>query len=948
MNRLSRNTKEGIAQKAFRSAALILTVSATAIIAACSQGDGVSIGTGQDPDPVVIDFPIAYIRAPIPTDDNGDFQQTDLREQITFDFGADLFFRDRASPSAEAINITGELTQGLAAIRDVEIAYDGSSLLFAMRFPFDPDVDEEDLPTWNLWEYTFETAELRPIISTASAEIGHDIMPKYLPDGRIVFSSTRQFRSHAVLLDEDKQNKDSFVALDEDQNEFAFNLHIINADGTGIDQISFNQSHDLDPSVLGNGQIVFSRWDHAGPNNTVNLYRVNPDGTGMELYYGRHSHDTGSDGDTIQFMQPRELEDGRLMSLIRPFTDTEGGGELIAIDAQQYVENRQPTAVNIGILSGPAQEDATVNEVSTVAGEPSPGGRYSSVYPILDGTGRLLASWSQCRLLEILPDDGDPATDDFNIVPCTDDRLANLFVQPDPDNPVAPAPGTFTVAPPLYGIWMYDPRDDTQLPVVAGEEGFIFTEVVAADPKVAPPVVLDGSNNWALDPTLVDTNEAILNIRSVYDFDGADPFDIETLADPVQTPAAARPARFLRIEKAVSIPDDDIVDLDNTDFGISTQQGMREIVANIMVEPDGSVITKVPADVALAISVLDENGKRITSRHQNWISLRPGQELKCNGCHSRNAVMVDPGTGNPILDPDTGQPIPISHGRYDSTDSAYAGAPSGALSFPNTDPAWFIGSPGETMAEIRARITSNCVTAPGERECSSIEPSMDLSYWDVWTEDPVLKAANVDIDYLYSDLDPSSAPTSLACMSNWQPRCRSVINYPTTIHPMWSLPRPQFDADDNPIDDGNGGQLDRQCTLCHTQIDPADQMTVIEPAGQLELTDQMSIQEPEHLHAYRELLLTDNLQEVVGDQLVDILVDDVDADGNPITVPVPNPNGSPASIAGARASNRFFVRFEDSTDVNHYGILSGAERRLIAEWLDIGAQYYNNPFDVPP
>jgi hypothetical protein len=23
------------------------------------------------------------------------------------------------------------------------------------------------------------------------------------------------------------------------------------------------------------------------------------------------------------------------------------------------------------------------------------------------------------------------------------------------------------------------------------------------------------------------------------------------------------------------------------------------------------------------------------------------------------------------------------------------------------------------------------------------------------------------------------------------------------------------------------------------------------------------------------------------------------------------------------------------------------ELRLVAEWLDIGAQYYNNPFDVP-
>jgi hypothetical protein len=27
--------------------------------------------------------------------------------------------------------------------------------------------------------------------------------------------------------------------------------------------------------------------------------------------------------------------------------------------------------------------------------------------------------------------------------------------------------------------------------------------------------------------------------------------------------------------------------------------------------------------------------------------------------------------------------------------------------------------------------------------------------------------------------------------------------------------------------------------------------------------------------------------------------------------------------------------------------LSVDELRLIAEWLDIGAQYYNNPFDVP-
>ena len=30
---------------------------------------------------------------------------------------------------------------------------------------------------------------------------------------------------------------------------------------------------------------------------------------------------------------------------------------------------------------------------------------------------------------------------------------------------------------------------------------------------------------------------------------------------------------------------------------------------------------------------------------------------------------------------------------------------------------------------------------------------------------------------------------------------------------------------------------------------------------------------------------------------------------------------------------------------SHAGYLSPAELRLLAEWLDIGAQYFNNPFD---
>jgi Tol biopolymer transport system component len=897
-------------------------------IAACSKGEGVQLGTGQSPDPVVIDFPIAYVKAPIPTDDNGVFEQQDLREQITFDFGADLYYRDRAAVGAEAVNITGEITQGLGAIRDVEIDYDGSRLLFSMRTPFDPNVDEEDqVATWNIWQYTFETDTLvRVIPDDLTSEIGHDIMPKYLPDGRIIFSSTRQTQSQALLLDE---NKGSFPAMDEDQNEFAFNIHVMNDDGSSLKQVTFNQSHDLDPSVMADGKIVFSRWDHNMTNDAVNLYRMNPDGSSLELLYGQWSHDTGTNGSTIQFMQPRQTEDGRVMVLARPFTNTEGGGELLVIDTAQYVENTQPTKDNIGVLTGPAQEDATVNNVVTQPGEPSPGGRYFSVYPIQDGTGRLMVSWSQCRLIEFLPDDGDPETDDFQIVACSDENLANVVVV-DPDNPVTPAPGEFTVAPPLYGIWIYDPRDETQLPIVAGEEGFMFTEVVSADPRPAPAVIPDGSSYYTLDPSLPDSGEGVLNIRNVYDFDGAmlpgiDPY---VLADPAQTLAADRPARFLRIEKAVSLPDEDLRDIDNTAFGITTLFGMKEIVGYAPIEPDGSVVVKVPANAALMVSVLDENGMRITQRHQNWIAVSEGQELKCNGCHDANSG--------------------VSHGRYDAFESAYAGATTAGVEFPNTDPQWFVGEVGETMAEVRARITC------ANDGCSSIEPSMNLLYTDVWSANPLDvngNPINPDIDYSYTDMT-SPSPTTLACQSDWQWNCRSVINYESVIHPLWDQPRVVMIDDPNdpmgpqiPLLDVNGDPVTNNCLNCHTPLDVVNNVARV-PAGQLDLDYGISVDEPDHFHAYRELLVTDNLQILdANGALVDAtVVIGQDADGNDLLANIPTP--PPASINGARASSDFFDRFNDPNDL-HFNILSRAEQRLIAEWLDVGAQYYNNPFDAP-
>ena len=57
----------------------------------------------------------------------------------------------------------------------------------------------------------------------------------------------------------------------------------------------------------------------------------------------------------------------------------------------------------------------------------------------------------------------------------------------------------------------------------------------------------------ALLADLAAEEAGIVNVRSVYDLDGVASLDIAAVANPVVTPPANRPARFLRIEKAVAI-----------------------------------------------------------------------------------------------------------------------------------------------------------------------------------------------------------------------------------------------------------------------------------------------------------------------------------------------------------------------------------------------------------
>ena len=140
------------------------------------------------------------------------------------------------------------------------------------------------------------------------------------------------------------------------------------------------------------------------------------------------------------------------------------------------------------------------------------------------------------------------------------------------------------------------------------------------------------------------------------------------------------------------------------------------------------------------------------------------------------------------------------------------------------------------------------------------------------------------------------------------------------------------------------GAADVTCSQggCHAPVDAMAQVAV--PAAQLDLTDGLSPQQMDHFNAYRELVFGDDEQEVVNGALQDRQVQNgVDNMGNPVFVTVPVAPSMRA--AGANASQAFFSRFDAGG--THVDYLTPDELRLISEWLDIGAQYYNNPFDAP-
>jgi len=184
-----------------------------------------------------------------------------------------------------------------------DLSYDGTKVLFAYcrYYPHVAGMGDktvkEDLPEdamYHVFEMDLATGEHRQLTRGRY----DDFDARYLPDGRIVFLSTRKGTSlqtgkHSAAASCEADVPDSYVRCGGGNSRpvAVFTLHRMNADGSGLCAISAFENFEWTPAIAADGRVVYARWDYIDRHNGpfISLWSTNPDGGNAQLVYGNYT-----------------------------------------------------------------------------------------------------------------------------------------------------------------------------------------------------------------------------------------------------------------------------------------------------------------------------------------------------------------------------------------------------------------------------------------------------------------------------------------------------------------------------------------------------------------------------------------------------------------------------------------------------------------------------------
>ncbi len=200
-----------------------------------------------------------------------------------------------------------EVPQGVA--RDIDVHFSGRRLVFSMR--------RDAADDYHIYEMNADGSGLRQLTFGAGVS---DIDPIYLPDDRILFSSSREPKYCMC------------------NRHIMCNLHTMDADGANIQQIGHSTLFEGHPALLPDGRVVYDRWEYVDRNfgDAQGAWVCYPDGTNHAVYWGNNTNSPGAVLDT------RAIPDSSLFICTFSSCHDRPWGALAIVDRQRGLDLKAP------------------------------------------------------------------------------------------------------------------------------------------------------------------------------------------------------------------------------------------------------------------------------------------------------------------------------------------------------------------------------------------------------------------------------------------------------------------------------------------------------------------------------------------------------------------------------------------------------------------------------
>jgi mono/diheme cytochrome c family protein len=235
--------------------------------------------------------------------------------------GGGLFVLEKPGESMTCRPLTsGQLPEG--SCMQPEVSHDADRILFAFcASPSVPNWDDVEAfrgRRYHLFEIRPDGSGLRQLTDGPH----DDFSPRELPNGEIVFISTRRGGFHRC----------GRGPCD------VYTLALAEADGANPHPISYHETNEWDPAVLADGRLIYTRWDYVDRNavHYQQLWTTRPDGSAPMAYYGNNTFNP------VGVWEARQVPGSPRIMATAAAHHAMTAGSIILVDRTKGVEGQEP------------------------------------------------------------------------------------------------------------------------------------------------------------------------------------------------------------------------------------------------------------------------------------------------------------------------------------------------------------------------------------------------------------------------------------------------------------------------------------------------------------------------------------------------------------------------------------------------------------------------------